>query len=232
MNERQPHPLDGIDIRHEDFVGIYDGLFTQEECESMTSIYTDQVAMPKHYLKWDDRRGRDEDGKFVPGDRTWQTKGDSLKIKDRSMGFDEYVYGIHTFGTSLELFHGENGDGVMQKFFAGFEDWVKKYGADANSRWTSLHWKFQETKALDGSGYHVWHTEHCGRNPMRFGVWMLYLNDIDVGGETEFLYYGKRIQPKQGTLIVWPAGITHMHRGNPPVSDTKYVLTGWLEYLS
>ena len=39
------------------------------------------------------------------------------------------------------------------------------------------------------------------------------LNDDYEGGETEYLYYKKRIQPERGKLLIWPAGMTHCHRG-------------------
>ena len=58
---------------------------------------------------------------------------------------------------------------------------------------------------------------------------MMYLNDVDDGGETEFLYQKKRIRPKQGRVLIFPAGFTHTHRGNPPLSGDKYILTSWLE---
>jgi len=59
---------------------------------------------------------------------------------------------------------------------------------------------------------------------------MLYLNNIEQGGETEFLYQIKRIKPEADKLLIWPAGYTHVHRGNPPLSNDKYILTGWIEY--
>ena len=50
------------------------------------------------------------------------------------------------------------------------------------------------------------------------------------GGETEFLYQKCRFKPEKNTLLVWPAQFTHVHRGNPPLSNDKYIITGWIEY--
>lgn len=91
--------------------------------------------------------------------------------------------------------------------------------------------KIQKTEI--GGGYHLWHCEdHNHESIDRILTWILYLNDVDEGGETEFLYYPKRIKPKKGTLIMWPAGFTHTHRGNPPLSGTKYIATGWIEIVN
>lgn len=92
-------------------------------------------------------------------------------------------------------------------------------------------WTHKLQKTLPREGYHVWHTENMGRNSCnRLLTYILYLNDVEEGGETEFLYYGKRIKPTTGTLLLWPAGFTHVHRGNPPLSGEKYIMTGWVEY--
>jgi hypothetical protein len=86
-------------------------------------------------------------------------------------------------------------------------------------------------KTEPGEGYHIWHFETMRRTTSgRHLSWMLYLNDITQGGETEFLYQKRRVSPKQGTLLIWPSGFTHTHRGNPPLTEVKYALTGWFEY--
>ena len=90
----------------------------------------------------------------------------------------------------------------------------------------SITQKIQKTPA--GGGYHVWHDEasslqHSGRSL----VWMIYLNDNFEGGETEFLYYKRRIKPSRGTVLIWPAGMTHCHRGGLVLKGMKYVATGW-----
>ena len=94
---------------------------------------------------------------------------------------------------------------------------------------TILDVKIQKTKI--GGGYHTWHCENAemkARN--RILAFMVYLNDVDEGGETEFLYQKCRFKPEKNTLLVWPSQFTHIHRGNPPLSNDKYIITGWVEY--
>jgi len=45
--------------------------------------------------------------------------------------------------------------------------------------------------------------------------------------DTEFLWQGLRVQPKAGTVSIFPASFTHTHRGNPVYSCDKYIATGW-----
>lgn len=86
-------------------------------------------------------------------------------------------------------------------------------------------------KTLPGEGYHQWHFEGDSRERAnRVAAWGLYLNTVEEGGETEWLYQSQRIAATQGTLAIWPAGYTHTHRGNPPLSNEKYLLTGWIEF--
>lgn len=79
-------------------------------------------------------------------------------------------------------------------------------------------------------GYHQFHTENMEYNTTsRVMVSMLYLNDVEEGGETEFLFLSKRFSPKKGRFLIFPAGYTHIHRGNPPLKENKYIVTSWIE---
>jgi len=86
-------------------------------------------------------------------------------------------------------------------------------------------------KYKPSQGYHMWHCDATGVEiNRRVLVVMLYLNTIEEGGETEFLYQSRRISPVQGTLVFFPPAWTHTHRGNPPLKGTKYVMVSWLEF--
>ena len=83
----------------------------------------------------------------------------------------------------------------------------------------------QKTEPTQG-----YHSFHCEDNTYdlysRSMAWMTYLNDVEEGGETEFLYQKLKVKPKKGTTLIWPGAYTHMHRGNPPM-ENKYIATGW-----
>ena len=108
-----------------------------------------------------------------------------------------------------------------------FQLYMNKYnGAAYSNRYFSHNQKLQVTPP--GGGFHEWHNEHTSSYGMdRIMAWMFYLNDIDSGGETEFLHQRVRLKPTKGTLVLFPAAFTHCHRGNPPLNQTKYILTGW-----
>lgn len=59
-----------------------------------------------------------------------------------------------------------------------------------------------------------------------FGI-ILYLNDVREGGCTEFID-GTKIHPVQGRLLIFPSTWTFVHRGAPPKSNEKYIITSFL----
>ncbi|QGX41501.1 2OG-Fe(II) oxygenase [Permianibacter aggregans] len=84
-------------------------------------------------------------------------------------------------------------------------------------------------------GYFHWHSEVYPQDekcePLhRVLLFMFYLNDVAEGGETEFYYQNLKIAPKAGRMVIAPAGFTHTHRGNMPVSNDKYIATSWVMF--
>ena len=85
--------------------------------------------------------------------------------------------------------------------------------------------------------YNAWHLELEDANTMmRAFVFILYLNDVEVGGETGFLFKEEgsddffKVKPKTGKLIIHPASWPYVHKGHMPISNDKYIITTWLCY--
>ena len=91
--------------------------------------------------------------------------------------------------------------------------------------------------AAGEGGYPYWHCELYPKDPQaetlhRHVLWTLYLNDEFEEGETEFLFQGRKIAPRTGSLLIAPTAFTHTHRGNRPLGGDKFIATSWILFLS
>jgi len=57
--------------------------------------------------------------------------------------------------------------------------------------------------------------------------YLWYLNDVEIGGETEFFGLYK-IKPQKGKLVLFPSEWFFPHTGKIPISNDKYVISGWI----
>ena len=58
-----------------------------------------------------------------------------------------------------------------------------------------------------------------------------YLNNVKVGGETEFKYQNLKVKPKKGLSLIWPTDFTHVHRGIVAPKEDKWIVTGWFKFI-
>ena len=72
------------------------------------------------------------------------------------------------------------------------------------------------------------------RGGQRSWTSMVFLNDVEEGGETHFTEIGIKIEPKPGVLLLWnnalPDGRPNegtMHAGTPVIKGAKYIITKW-----
>ena len=159
-------------------------------------------------------------GKHIPG-RTGQ--GYNQKIKDstdlhiqphdRSQEWQMYMYELNK---------------VLVKY-------TEKFPRSTQS----AKWDIKEIVNLQyykpGGAYHSWHSERLsasGASAHRALVFMTYLNDVTDGGETEFDHQQVKVKPEKGLTLIWPVDWTHYHRGIPSPTQDKYIITGWLSYLT
>ena len=94
-----------------------------------------------------------------------------------------------------------------------------------------LYTYFNIQKYEPNEGFYGWHCERAGvKHSDRLLVWMIYLNTVTDRGETEFFYQQHFEEPERGKLVIWPSDWTHLHRGVPSPTQTKYILTGWFTH--
>lgn len=75
---------------------------------------------------------------------------------------------------------------------------------------------------------------HCLSSGQRTWTFMIYLNDVEQGGETDFPEIQERISPMKGVAVVWknsdgtgtenPAAL---HAGMPVLKGRKVIITKW-----
>ena len=59
---------------------------------------------------------------------------------------------------------------------------------------------------------------------------IIYLNDVDEGGATNFPFYNISVKPKKGTILMFPSFYTYTHHGEQPKSGSKYIIVTWLHF--
>jgi len=165
--------------------------------------------------------------------------------KKNTMNRQENEPGILKMEKDSEQFFFENVDNmclprnifILQEFadiiWKSYNKFMDVYGAGMNCLGThkiSPSVKIQRFKPTQG--YHTWHADVTNEvSSRRILVCLLYLNTVEKGGETEFLYQKQRVPAVQGSLAMFPATWTHLHRGNPPLKGNKYIINTWLEFV-
>jgi hypothetical protein len=89
---------------------------------------------------------------------------------------------------------------------------------------------FQIQRYIQNEGFYIYHHDediNLQLKEMRILTYIFYLNTIEEGGETEF-FGTTKIKPEQGKLVLFPAYWCFPHQGKMPISDDKYIVTGWL----
>jgi hypothetical protein len=122
-------------------------------------------------------------------------------------------------------------DEIINAVRIAWQDYNLEYDITTNhfSRVFDKGWKIQRSET--GGGFHSWHYEQGpGVSKGRFAVWMIYLNTVEQGGKTQFLNQKLDVKPEEGTLLIWPAAYTHIHRAAPDLVGKKYIATGWFKY--
>ncbi len=91
---------------------------------------------------------------------------------------------------------------------------------------------FNLQRYAPGEGFKRWHcdwtlSDEATEPQARVLAWILYCNSLPEGG-TEFHWQGHHEEAERGKLVIFPAGVSHIHRGRVSHSHTKTIATGWI----
>ena len=78
----------------------------------------------------------------------------------------------------------------------------------------------------DSSNQHTYHADSTATSPRLLAV-LIYLNEVEAGGETVFLNQGLAVKPKCGRVLVFPTAFTYIHAGRRPHKGRKYVVANF-----
>jgi 2OG-Fe(II) oxygenase superfamily len=90
-------------------------------------------------------------------------------------------------------------------------------------------YKIQHYKKNEG--HFNWHFDALGP-----GAWdrqlamIIYLNSVEEGGETCFHRQNLKVKPVAGDALFFPTFWTHMHCGEIPRSEDKYIISSFVNF--
>lgn len=198
-----------------DHIAIFENLVPEEICND--------------YIKWFEFTLNKKSINFDSSDQNTKSLEDDTILSSGDKQFKLGITGRNDVSVFLNILDNGLADICYEYLQTAYNKYSKEY-PDLNT--TSLlctEVKMQRTPP--GGGYHVWHSERMDGSQMfnsRHVAWMIYLNDMPEGeAETEFFHQKLRVRPTVGTVLLWPAAYTHLHRGNTVYTKNKYILTGW-----
>jgi len=96
------------------------------------------------------------------------------------------------------------------------------------SRFKDMGYNIQRYR--EGEYYH-WHVDADNLGiASRQLVALWYLNDVEEGGTTDFIFQKASVTPEKGKLMLFPPFWTHEHRAAEVKKGVKYIATTWITF--
>ena len=146
--------------------------------------------------------------------------------------------------TQINLANNADWTSVQNGMLEVFQDYIMHYINDCNiqpKQWpTTYGYEAIRIKRYLDNDYDRFdpHVDVMnGETSKRFLAFFVYLNDVDEGGETEFVQLTKpgthiplKIKAQQGRLLMFPPQWMYYHAGLKPVSNSKYLIHSYCHY--
>ena len=146
--------------------------------------------------------------------------------------------------TQINLVNNEDWASVQNGMLKVFQDYIMAYINDCKiepKQWPETYgYEAIRMKRYLNNNYDRFdpHVDVMNQETSRrFLAFFIYLNDVDEGGETEFINLNKpgtyiplKITPRRGRLLMFPPLWMYYHAGLKPVSNNKYLIHSYCHY--
>ena len=142
--------------------------------------------------------------------------------------------------TQINLVNNKDWASVQNGMLEVFQDYIMAYINDckiAPKQWPTVYgYEAIRMKRYLNNNYDRFdpHVDVMNQETSRrFLAFFIYLNDVDEGGETEFLspfWLNRTVKPKRGRLLMFPPMWPWVHAGRKPISGMKYLINSYCHY--
>lgn len=157
---------------------------------------------------------------FVLSDDSWK---DSLMFIDGKEDFynNNSQRNTKIFYVPIEFPEGSMWHMLSEKIFRC----VDHYATYNGFRFSGME-ALQILRYCPNEGFYDDHIDD-GPNMNRICSSVLYLNNVEDGGETHFTKFNLSVKPTAGDMIVFPANYAYVHKALPPKSSEKFAVATW-----
>ncbi len=191
-------------------VGVCDGFVDPEICGKVDDLLT------KHWHTLWEANVLSE-GKSMLGVNTSIKNSSDMEL---SINMGDDLYNLGWFEEELQ-------EGISK----ALNYYVSKYDGLANYAWPLCDTGFQVQRYEEGHGFYTEHIDGgpFGKTKDRFLAVLLYLNDVEIGGETNFTKHNLSVEPRAGRVLIFPVHWLYPHKGEIPLSGHKTIITTFIE---
>ena len=157
-----------------------------------------------------------------------------LEDGDNSISFTQLTMSEHKEWASVQA-------GMLEMF----QEYIGRYNIDVSLKakqwpptygYEAIRMKRYFNNDYDRFDPHVDVMNH--ETAKRFLSFFIYLNDVEEGGETEFVnlykpgtYVPFKVEAKRGRLLLFPPLWPWYHAGRKPISNNKYIIHSYCHYV-